>query len=148
MKDPPISCFILLFNDDTLFIDVKAVQILDELWWNASSSADVFSTVLWFFIIILVLFNRTSTGDRDCVIVLSSASLIEVYQSHYKSESVSMCNSQPNGNAAMQRKLMPITRVLDLLQKPSPNDNRTVMLVRKSQCYSYLIYLNILLYII
>ena len=140
--------FYILFDHDNLFIDVKAVQILDQLWWNASSSADMFSTVLRYFIIILVLFNRTSTGDRDCVIVLSSASLIEVYQSHYKSESVSMCNSQLNGNAAMQRKLMPITRVLDLLQKPSPNDNRTVMLVRKSQSYSFRIYLNILLYII
>ena len=135
--------FYILFDHDNIFIDVKAIRISDQLWRNASSSADMFSTVLWYFIIILVLFNRTSTGDRDCVIVLSSASLIEVYQSHYKSESVSMCNSQPNGNAALQRKLMPITRVLDLLQKPSPNDNRTVILVRKSQSCLFDIDINI-----
>ena len=135
--------FYILFDHDNIFIDVKAIRISDQLWRNASSSADMFSTVLWYFIIILVLFNRTSTGDRDCVIVLSSPALIEVYQSHYKSESVSMCNSQPNGNAALQRKLMPITRVLDLLQKPSPNDNRTVMLVRKSQRCLFRIDINI-----
>ena len=53
-----------------------------------------------------------------------------------------MCNSQPKGNAALQRKLMPITRVLDLLQKPSPNDNRTVMLVSKSQSCLFRIDIN------